>query len=89
VYDKATRTREQTLLTYLQELNIMKKSLTMMAIAGMLAGNVPTPAGLTRDKLTSMTPHSRGKSGKSSTNRTGAASLKRAAKKRNNIRKRK
>jgi hypothetical protein len=65
----------------------MKHSLTMSAIAAILCGAMPNHTGLTRDELTSMTPHSRGKSGAQSATRSNAAAFKRAAKKRNNIRK--
>ena len=69
--------------------NSMKNQFTLHAIAAMLCGFMPIPAGVTHDQLTSMTPHSRGKSGKVSGKRTNAATFKRAAKKLKNIRKHK
>lgn len=65
----------------------MKNQLTLSAISAILSGLMPMPAGMTRDGLTSMAPFSRGKSGAQSGKRSNAAAFKRAAKKRNNIRK--
>ena len=69
----------------------MKKSMVQAAMMmGLsLAARRNNTFGLTNEQLSACPHTSRGKSGKSSVKRTGAAAFKRAAKKRNNIRKHK